>query len=114
VVVVSPQAVGLTDEDFFANLRGAVTGQEVVWPRELVEPGTIVKPGTEVQRGDLFKNVLCSLSGLLTVGGFVATAIPPHVQGLPILAAGVSAGVGLGCNFDDLERARMWRFRHSD
>ncbi|RJO70111.1 hypothetical protein D5S18_30140 [Nocardia panacis] len=64
----------------------------------------------EQSEGDLFKNILCGIASGMTVGGLVATAVPPHVTGPIIVGAGATALKAFKCDLNDLAQKKNWRF----
>jgi hypothetical protein len=65
--------------------------------------------GRNSGQGDLLKNILCSASTLLIVGGMVTTLVPPHIQGPIIAGVGGGAFKVFKCNLNELEQGRNWK-----
>ncbi len=65
--------------------------------------------GGDSGQGDLLKNILCSASTLMIVGGMVTTLIPPHIQGPVIAGVGGGAFKVFKCKLNELEQGRNWQ-----
>jgi hypothetical protein len=92
-------------EDCYGSLRDSLGDQR----RALVQELARLLNG-QTGDGDLFKNILCGISGGMTVGGLIFTAVPPHITGPLIVTAGVAAVKAFKCDLDDLANKKKWRF----
>jgi hypothetical protein len=95
---------GAFTEDCYVSLRDGLREQRSTLVRELAE----LLSG-EPSDGDLFKNILCGVAAGMTIGGVIATAVPPHVQGPIIVGAGAVALKAFKCDLEDLDRKSKWR-----
>jgi hypothetical protein len=98
------KSFGQFADDCDSSLREGLGAQRRTLVQELAQLLT-----GEPSDGDLFKNILCGISGGMTVGGLIFTAVPPHITGPIIVTAGVAAVKAFKCDLDDLAKKKKWR-----
>jgi hypothetical protein len=95
---------GALTENCYSSLRDGLREQRSTLVSELA--GLL---SGERSDGDLFKNILCGIAGGMTIGGLIATAVPPHITGPAIVVSGATALKAFKCDLDELAMKSKWR-----